>query len=206
MRRLLLVTVLALGAWVCWSGAAQAQTTTTLLNVSGTCSAGNATNPRGSTYYAQIYTISLTAGGSYTFTNNTYQFQQNFNANWTYDDYGYLLGPNGAVVTQDDDSNGNLQFKMTYTVPAGGTGTYTIVVTTWQPNLSQQFNLVVTGPPSTTPPPVPPTTGIPNVRLTPDELRLGDQRTLVSWNLMQEPRGFLGGTQVPSQQQWPTLG
>ena len=204
MRRRYLIIGAALAAWVYFGvSVAQAQDVT-LLDVNTTASSNSGTNPRGATYFNQNHTITLTAGGTYTIRTKT---GTTIGASGYYDSYIYLLGPTGTTITSNDDSNGppsgdggTFSSKIVYTVPAGATGQYTIVVTTFSAGQSLQYQLIVTGPPgsggTTTP-----AGGIPNVRLDQDRSLRGLDRALLT--LADAPRaGFSGGERLTLRPSW----
>jgi hypothetical protein len=157
--------VLAVVGWTLFApqqgvGSARAQSTT-LLTQSGMMSAPVQGNPRGASYFAQKFTVTLTAGQSYIIhlasPNNG-------------DTYLYLTNPAGTQVAMNDDwGKGSDFFNSEISYTAATTGTYTIWCTTFIPGQALSFTLTVTGPGTTPvpPAPVPPGTGIPNTRLAP---------------------------------------
>ena len=69
------------------------------------------------------------------------------------DTYGYLYYPtfnetfpSSNVITEDDDSSGNTQFLLNYTLDAGQK--YYVIVTTYSPGVNGIFTLIVRGPTS----------------------------------------------------------
>ena len=108
----------------------------------GTISASDCQSPsRGIRYYADRYSFNATAGQQVTITMN--------GTTGNLDPYLYLIGPDGYVAVQDDDSNGNNNARIpmpttgsTFTLPQSGkyiieatsyallqTGDYTITAT-----------------------------------------------------------------------------
>jgi hypothetical protein len=122
----------------------------------GTLSASNPLNPRGASYFANVHTITLTAGNTYTIRMRASTVGP--------DSYLYLLSPTGALVASDDDGDFNIQIwssKMTYA--ATTSGTYSIIATSFSGGQSFGYGWEVQGPAGTGGTPV----GIPNVRLAP---------------------------------------
>jgi hypothetical protein len=190
MRKRFVWTLFAVVGWgffqpTPWANVAQAQTV--ILDVTSSCTASDAQNPRGAGFFAKAYPITMQAGVTYTVAFYTFQFQQNFQSGWTYDDYLYILGPNGAVAAQDDNGGDTLQAQTAFTPTT--TGTYTVIVTTFAPNLSMQFRCVVNGPT---------VAGIPNVRLAPRLMPFGEERLLCARNLNLDARSMLSGADDPS--------
>lgn len=86
---------------------------------------------RGASYYADRYTFTASAGQIVTLSTTS-----------SLDTYGYVYNPAGTQVASDDDSNGNLNFKIVYTIPASGT--YTAEVTTYSQNVTGSYTLTFT--------------------------------------------------------------
>jgi hypothetical protein len=205
MRRRYAAIALAVAGWalVGPTNVAQAQTSVTLLDVTTSATSNVAPNPRGTTYFNQNHTIVMTAGGSYTLRTKTgTTIGATLNGGY-FDSYIYLLNPSGQVVAQDDDSNGTaggdggtFSSKISNYTPTVS-GTYTLVVTTFSPGQAIQYEVIITGPPGTTPPtPVPPTTGIPNVRLEREPQWLDLDRVTVTCRVGAEPRVALVGALI----------
>jgi hypothetical protein len=68
----------------------------------------------------------------------------------SFDTYLYLIGPTGAIVAENDDSNGTLNSRIPpaindlFTLPA--TGTYTIEATSWDAHVTGSYTLTLSGP------------------------------------------------------------
>jgi len=152
-------------------------------------------NPRGNSYNAVVYSITLTAG-------QNYQFLLKYTGpavTWYQDDcYLYILNSSGQKIAEDDDSGDGIQFNSVdttygaaligaptasttgdyygYSGPwkAPYTGNYYVVCTTFGPNTTMTTaNLTIGSPgpipdPQAPPPaPTPSGTGVPNVKLAP---------------------------------------
>jgi uncharacterized protein (TIGR03437 family) len=88
-------------------------------------------------YYSDRYTFTGAAGQLVTFALNSTQF----------DPYLYLIGPNGAVLTEDDDGGVGLNARIPagngyFALPAGGE--YTIEVTSFDPAATGNYTLTAT--------------------------------------------------------------
>lgn len=106
--------------------------------VSGTLnSASCASQQRGAAYYAARYSFYASAGQQLTISATSQ----------TLDSYLYLVGPDGRVVAQDDDSGGarNSRIPATGFFAAPTSGTYTIEMTTFDIFSSGSFTLILTG-------------------------------------------------------------
>ena len=92
-------------------------------------------------YYYQAYEVRVATTGTYYFTTSStipdtygYLYQGNF----------YPSHPSYNIYTQDDDSAGNRQFKLTATLRSDMT--YILVFTTYNERATGSFNIVVSGP------------------------------------------------------------
>jgi hypothetical protein len=85
---------------------------------------------RGTSYYADLYTLSGTAGTQVTITMNSSAF----------DTFLYLRNGSG-VVASDDDGNGGTNSKIVYTIPTSGT--YTIDATSYSTNATGAYTLTL---------------------------------------------------------------
>lgn len=94
------------------------------------------------------YTIEVTAGTTYTFTTS------NAHGGTTTDTYLYLLNALGAVVAEDDDSNGNLASRITFQPSVGGT--YTLKLRAYAYGKYGYTTLAVTSPSQGAGTPLPP--------------------------------------------------
>jgi hypothetical protein len=83
----------------------------------------------------KTFDIELTAG-------KTYVIEMKQPANSKLDPYVRLEDKAGKVLAEDDDSGGKLDARIVYT--ATTSGTYRIVATSFAPNETGPFNLVVT--------------------------------------------------------------
>lgn len=105
--------------------------------VSGSLSTGDCRSPaRGSSYYADRYSITGSAGQRVVILLTSPAF----------DTYLYLIGPSGSVIAQNDDGGGGTNSR----IPAGGgfftlpsTGTYTIEVTSYAQSTTGSYTLSV---------------------------------------------------------------
>jgi len=93
---------------------------------------------RGSGYYADRYAFSGSTGQQISITLDSS----------TYDTYLYLLGPNGAVVTSDDDGGPGTNSRIPansgfYTLPSSGV--YTIESTTYTSTRTGAYTLAIQG-------------------------------------------------------------
>jgi len=106
---------------------------------------------RGSSYYADRYSFSASAGQQVAILLTSAAF----------DTYLYLIGPSGSVIAQNDDGGGGTNSRIPsssgfYSLPASGT--YTIEVTSYSTNKTGNYTLSLSAPtagpaaPSTWPP------------------------------------------------------
>src|SRR5207249_406383 len=108
-------------------------------------------NPRGRQFFADIYTIRLTAGHTYTIS--LMPAASPTGAGGTADSFLYLLNPDNSYINSNEDWFGSpnpyaSQIHYTPTV----TEVYTIVVTTSAPGIVMSYPLTVTEDSPTTPP------------------------------------------------------
>lgn len=92
---------------------------------------GCPTGARGSSYYTDRYTFSSAPGRLVTITLTSSAF----------DTYLYLRNPAGTVITSDDDSGGGTNSRISFTLPAGTAGNYTIEVTSYGTYRSGAYTL-----------------------------------------------------------------
>ena len=100
--------------------------------VNGTLSAtGCRSAIKGSSFFAAQYSFTATAGQQVSIQVSSDAF----------DSYIYLLGPNGRIIAQDDDSGGGTNSQIQLSIPADGT--YIIEVTSFNLNSLGSFTLRV---------------------------------------------------------------
>ncbi len=99
--------------------------------LTGTLTTASCIAPHRSGSYTQLYTFSASAGQVIRAAVSD-----------SFDSYAYLIGPSGNVVTEDDDSGGNLQSLINYT--AAASGTYTWEVTTFSGGVTGSFSVTLT--------------------------------------------------------------
>ena len=119
--------------------------------INGSVSTGDCQSPvRGNGYYADRYVFNASAGHQVAITLSSPNV----------DTFLTLLGPNGVVLLNDDDSGGGTNSR----IPGGNTnltlglaGTYTIEVSTYDSGQTGPYTLTLTGvaPPTPTPTPTP---------------------------------------------------
>jgi hypothetical protein len=98
--------------------------------VSGTLSAtGCRSTIKGNAYYAAQYSFTATAGQQVSIQVTSDAF----------DSYIYLIGPDGRIMAQDDDSGGGTNSQIQLSIPADGT--YIIEVTSFNINSLGSFTL-----------------------------------------------------------------
>jgi len=108
--------------------------------INGTLSTNDCRSPvKGSTFYADRYTFTATAGQAVSLALSSTDF----------DTYLYLIGPNGALVAQDDDGGGN--GTNSQIPPISGrlnlptSGTYIIEVTSFRTDNTGNYTLRLIG-------------------------------------------------------------
>ncbi|CAF1305361.1 unnamed protein product [Rotaria sp. Silwood1] len=91
-------------------------------------------------FYFEAIKVTTNITGNYTFISNS-----------GIDSFGYLcvnsFNPSNVastLVALDDDSGGNAQFSITYTLQAGTT--YILIFTTYSPNVTTSFSIMALGP------------------------------------------------------------
>lgn len=97
---------------------------------SSTCPAG----ARGTGYYTDRYTFGVLPGRAVTITL----------ASSSFDTYLYLRDGAGNVISSDDDSGGGTNSRISYTLPAGAWGNYTIEATSYYSGRSGAYTLTLT--------------------------------------------------------------
>ncbi|MEM2126207.1 MAG: pre-peptidase C-terminal domain-containing protein, partial [Candidatus Methanosuratincola sp.] len=107
--------------------------------VSGSLSTSDCRSPvRGSSYYADRYSFSASAGQQVAILLTSSAF----------DTYLYLIGPDGSVIARDDDGGGGTNSRIPsgsgfYSLPSSGT--YIIEVTSFYSNSTGDYTLSLTG-------------------------------------------------------------
>ncbi|WP_426340396.1 kelch repeat-containing protein [Pseudoduganella sp. S-14] len=94
---------------------------------SSTCPAG----ARGTGYYTDRYTFGVLPGRVVTITLSSSSF----------DTYLYLRDGAGNIISSDDDSGGGTNSRISYTLPAGAWGNYTIEATSYYSGRSGAYTL-----------------------------------------------------------------
>jgi hypothetical protein len=94
----------------------------------------------GGIFYYETIQVNVSANGTYTFISNSRT-----------DTYGYLYENNINasdlsinLLTYNDDSGGNAQFMITYTLQAGRR--YILIFTTYSPGVQTPFSIIASGP------------------------------------------------------------
>jgi hypothetical protein len=116
-----------------------------------------------SSYYYQAVQVTVYTAGTYTFASTS-----------TMDTYGYFYRdrvdpsyPSWNLITSDDDSGGQGQFRITVTLSYGQT--YVLVVTTFSSSTTGSFSVIASGPASlglTSITPTPTTIGLSPMEIT----------------------------------------
>jgi formylglycine-generating enzyme required for sulfatase activity len=96
-----------------------------------------ATDPTEGGRHAKTYTFKMTAGKNYVIDLMTRE--GNARTRYTFDPYLRLLDPDGRLVAQDDDSGGFPNARINFLCVKSGT--YKIIATTFQPNMTGKFLL-----------------------------------------------------------------
>lgn len=97
---------------------------------SSTCPAG----ARGTGYYTDRYTFGVLPGRVVTITLTSSSF----------DTYLYLRDGSGNVISSDDDGGGGTNSRISYTLPAGAWGNYTIEASSYYSGRSGAYTLTLT--------------------------------------------------------------
>lgn len=100
--------------------------------------------------FSQYFSYAMTQGRTY---------QIDLKGDKGLDTYLRLENPDGEQVAEDDDSGGNLDARIIYKAPK--TGEFTIIGTTFAPNVMGKFTLIVKDITGRKPDPVPRGKGIP---------------------------------------------
>lgn len=101
--------------------------------VDGALAPGDSSGFRGSMYYQDVYCLDAEPGTELTISLSGEEFS---------DPYLYLVGPNGEVVAQDDDSGGELD-SLIQQYPVEQAGRYKIIATSYAPGTFFEYNLTL---------------------------------------------------------------
>jgi len=97
-------------------------------------SSGCPVGARGTGYYTDRYTFNSEPGKLVTIALSSTAF----------DTYLYLRNPAGSVIKSDDDSGGGTNSRISFTLPAGTAGTYTIEATSYSSGRTGAYTLTFT--------------------------------------------------------------
>lgn len=97
-------------------------------------SSGCPVGARGAGYYTDRYTFNSEPGRLVTIALSSTAF----------DTYLYLRNPAGTVIKSDDDSGGGTNSRISFTLPAGTAGTYTIEATSYASSRTGAYSLTLT--------------------------------------------------------------
>jgi len=97
-------------------------------------SSGCPVGARGTGYYTDRYTFNSEPGRLVTITLSSTAF----------DTYVYLRNPQGTVIKSDDDSGGGTNSRISFALPAGTAGTYTIEATSYASGRTGAYTVSLT--------------------------------------------------------------